>query len=130
MTKQIKIKVPSKNLTATVEFSNESPKTVEAISNALPITGRVNTWGEEIYFDIGVSVDLEDNSQEIMEIGETAYWPSGAAFCIFFGPTPASIDDRPRAVGPVNPLGKIIDIDPKKFLDVKNGEEIILESSD
>ena len=42
-----------------------------------------------------------------MEVGEVAYWPPGQALCIFFGPTPASVGDEPRAASPVNPLGSI-----------------------
>ena len=124
----MKITVPSKNIIATVEFSNESPKTVEKILQALPITGSANTWGEEIYFNIGVTSELEPNARAEAEIGEVGYWDSGTAFCIFFGPTPASSGDKPVAVGPVNILGKVIDIDPKKFLEVDDGDEILLET--
>ena len=63
-------------------------------------------------------------------MGEVGYWDSGTAFCIFFGRTPASkSDNKPKAIGPVNMLGKVIDIDPKKFLDVNNGDEILLEKA-
>ena len=43
-----------------------------------------------------------------MEVGELAVWPAGNALCIFFGPTPASKGNEPRAVSPVNPVGKLI----------------------
>ncbi len=128
MPKNIKIKVPTRNITAIVEFSQESPKTVEAILKKLPIRSNANTWGEEIYFNIGIKSDLEANARAEVEIGEVGYWDSGTAFCIFFGPTPASSGDKPMAVGPVNVLGKIIDIDPKKFLEVDDGDEIILDN--
>ena len=123
----MKITVPNKNITATVEFSDESPKTVDAILKNLPITGSVNTWGEEIYFNIGVVSELESNARAEVKVGDVAYWDSGTAFCIFFGPTPASSGENPAAVSPVNVLGKVIDIDPKKFLEVDDGDEILLE---
>jgi hypothetical protein len=40
-------------------------------------------------------------------VGTIAYWPVGKAFCIFFGPTPVSLGEQPRAYSPVNILGKI-----------------------
>jgi hypothetical protein len=42
-----------------------------------------------------------------MEVGEIAYWPPGKALCIFFGRTPASTDERPRAASPVIPIGRV-----------------------
>lgn len=42
-----------------------------------------------------------------MEVGEIAYWPPGNAFCIFYGKTPASIDERPKAASAVAPFGRI-----------------------
>ena len=42
-----------------------------------------------------------------MEVGELAIWPDGNALCIFFGPTPASTDEKPKAISPVNPIGMI-----------------------
>ena len=44
-----------------------------------------------------------------MKVGELAVWPTGNALCIFFGLTPASSGDEPRAISPVNPVGKLID---------------------
>jgi hypothetical protein len=42
-----------------------------------------------------------------MEVGEIAWWPPGKALCIFFGPTPASTDDQPRAASGVLPIGRV-----------------------
>ena len=81
--------------------------TTQAILEALPIEGKANTWGDEIYFTIPVCARLEPEARADMEVGEIAYWPPGAAFCIFFGRTPASTDDRPRAYSPVNILGAV-----------------------
>ena len=85
---------------------NESP-TAQAIWRALPIEGRSTTWGDEIYFTIPVEMPQEDDARAEVEVGELGYWPVGNAFCIFFGPTPVSTDEKPRAYSPVNILGEI-----------------------
>ena len=85
---------------------NESP-TAKAIYNALEIRGNAQCWGGEIYFSISVSCDLEEDSRDVLEAGELAYWPPGNAFCIFFGPTPASDGNEIRAASKVNIVGKL-----------------------
>jgi hypothetical protein len=59
-------------------------------------------------------------------VGELGYWPPGSAFCIFFGPTPASVDDQPQAASPVNVLGRI-EGDAAAFRSVRDGQEVVLE---
>jgi hypothetical protein len=86
---------------------NEAP-TARQIWEALPIEGRASTWGDEIYFEIPVVAQQEPDARAEVEVGELGYWPVGHAFCIFFGPTPASTDDRPRAASPVNILGQVL----------------------
>ena len=84
----------------------ESP-TAQKIWRALPIEGAASIWGDEIYFAIPISAAQEPNARQEVTVGTIAYWPAGEAFCIFFGPTPVSRDDTPRAYSPVNILGKI-----------------------
>jgi hypothetical protein len=104
---------------------NDSP-TADLIWNSLPIEGSANTWGDEIYFSIPVRADLEQASREEMEEGELGYWPPGHAFCIFFGPTPASRGEEIRAASPVNPIGKIIG-DSKVLRGVRAGSRVRIE---
>lgn len=66
----------------------------------------INTWGDEIHFGTIVKMD-EENAQEKVEIGDVAYWPEGNSICIFFGKTPASTNEKPKAYSPVNVFGKI-----------------------
>ncbi len=121
---QRKIRITAGSVRVEAELTES--ETANAFWEALPITGAANVWGEEIYFQIPVDAPLEDSAREEMEVGEIAYWPPGSAFCIFFGRTPASVDDAPRAASPVNPLGRVAG-DPKDFLSVRSGEEVRLE---
>ena len=84
---------------------NESPAAAMLLE-ALPVTVRMSRWGEEFYGDCGLSIPADAGARELLEVGEIAYWPPGSALCFFFGPTPASTDERPRAASAVVPLGK------------------------
>jgi hypothetical protein len=86
---------------------NDTP-TAHMIWEALPITGRAITWGDEIYFEIPVRAEQSPDARVDVEVGELGYWPVGHAFCIFFGPTPVSSGDEPRAASPVNILGRVL----------------------
>ena len=58
-----------------------------------------------------------------------AYWPAGPAFCIFYGPTPVSTGDQPRAYSPVNVFGRVLG-DAKQFKGVSNGAKIKVTSAE
>ncbi|MFC1915593.1 cyclophilin-like fold protein [Chloroflexota bacterium] len=102
-----------------------STRTAEAIWEALPITARANTWGDEIYFTIPVKLELE-NGQELVEVGDLGYWPPGSAFCIFFGPTPMSRGEEIRPASAVTIFGKVVG-DATILRRVSSGAQIILE---
>ena len=109
------------------EVTDENPVTAKAILDALPLRGRVNTWGEEIYFTIPVEGEVE-NPKVVVELGDLAFWPPGNALCIFFGRTPASKGDEIRPASEVNVFGRIIG-DSKVFKRVRDGEEVIIEAA-
>ena len=117
-----KIRIKAGNIKAIAEL-NET-RTAEAVWQALPITGKANRWGEEIYFSIPVSLEPE-NAREVVTIGDLGYWPPGSAFCIFFGPTPMSRGDEIRPASPVNVFGKIIG-DARVLRQVTSGTEITI----
>jgi len=119
-----KIRILISDLKVEAEL-NES-KTAQLIWEALPIEAKANFWGEEIYFSIPVKTGLEKGAKEVVSAGDLGYWPTGHAFCIFFGPTPASRGDEIRAASAVNIIGKALS-DPKVFRKAKDGEKIILE---
>ncbi|MFP4170380.1 MAG: cyclophilin-like fold protein [Methanomassiliicoccales archaeon] len=101
--KKVLMKTPALNM----EIELNETDTADALFMALPVESQINVWGKEIYFEVDLDQELE-NPREIMEVGEVAYWPQGKAFCLFFGPTPVSQDHRPRAVGEVTPLGRVL----------------------
>ena len=103
---------------------NDSP-TAQEVFKHLPIEGQANTWGDEIYFEIPVNIPQEPGAREIVEVGELGYWPIGKAFCIFFGPTPVSTDQRPRAYSPVNIIGEILG-DSQALSAVKDHDKVQL----
>ena len=126
MTKKMKVTTPSTG-EVYAELSGENPNTAQAIWDALPLEGRANTWGDEIYFSIPVEVEAE-NQREVVELGDLGYWPPGSAFCIFFGPTPASRGAEIRPASAVNVFGRILG-DPKIFKKVKGGEKVRIEQA-
>jgi hypothetical protein len=111
-----------------VEAELNKSKTAQLIWEALPIESKTNLWGEEIYFTIPVKAGLEEGAREVVSAGELGYWPTGRAFCIFFGPTPASRGDEIRAASAVNIIGKVLS-DPKVFRKVKDGVKVSLEKA-
>ncbi|MDJ0815892.1 MAG: cyclophilin-like fold protein [Desulfobacterales bacterium] len=107
-----KIKISVENLSVEAELL-DTP-TAKKILEALPLESSVKVWGDEIYFDVPVSLDPEPDARAEVDVGDLAYWPAGPAFCIFFGPTPVSVGNEPRAYSPVNVFGKVVG-DPKQF---------------
>jgi hypothetical protein len=91
----------------TMEAELLDTPTAQRIATALPINASFNTWGEEIYFAIPVTSELEDNAREVVDVGDLGYWPPGKAFCIFFGQTPMSRPAEIRPASAVNLVGKV-----------------------
>ena len=115
----IRIKAGEVSLIAELDDS----ATAKAIVDALPIQASGNRWGKEIYFSIPVEQELESDARAEMQVGELGYWPPGKAFCIFFGRTPASTGDQPRAASAVNPIGRVLD-DVTALKGVSDGTEV------
>ncbi|MCJ7609968.1 cyclophilin-like fold protein [Candidatus Bathyarchaeota archaeon] len=126
----MKIKITAKSTGEVPAEIIESlnPKTAKAVIDALPIRGLGSRWGDEIYFSIGVSVQSE-NAKDVVEVGDVAYWPPGQALCIFFGPTPASRGQEPRAASPVNVFGKVLN-DASVFRKVRSGEDVVITKAE
>jgi hypothetical protein len=106
---------------------NDGP-TAKSIAEALPIKAKGRRWGGEIYFSIPVVAKLEDGCREVLKEGELGYWPSGNAFCIFFGPTPASEGDEIRAASAVNIIGEMKG-DWSELWNVPGGADVHIEAN-
>jgi hypothetical protein len=100
---KIILRIGDKELNASL---NES-KSAADFYDRLPLKISMQRWGDEYYGDCGLTIDTAEDARAEMEIGELAIWPGGNALCIFFGPTPVSTSDKPRAISPVNPIGKV-----------------------
>ena len=120
---QKRIKITAAPVVMEAEL-NQS-QTAQQIWDVLPLEARGSTWGDEIYFSIPVDAEAE-NAQEVVELGELAYWSPGTAFCIFFGPTPMSRGAEIRPASPVNVFGKLIG-EPKVFKQVSDGTVVKIE---
>ncbi|MGB5926344.1 MAG: cyclophilin-like fold protein [Dehalococcoidia bacterium] len=119
-----KIRITAGAIETEAELNNT--RTAQEIWEALPIKSRVNLWGDEIYFSIPLSLQLEAG-QEVVSIGDLGYWPDGNAFCIFFGPTPVSQRDEIRPASPVTVFGKVIG-DATIFKKVATGTKITVRN--
>ena len=110
------------------EATINDSRTADAIWRALPIEGRGSPWGDEIYFSIPVTCDPE-SPRETVAMGDLAYWPPGSAFCIFFGPTPASRGAEIRPASPVNVFGRV-DGDPTVFKAARGSGPVKVERAE
>lgn len=119
-----KIRISAKTVSAQANLNENSA--ADNLWEALPLQGKANLWGDEIYFEVPLQMGEAGDARTEMEVGELAFWPGGIAFCIFFGPTPVSSDDIPIAYSKVNPLGQI-EGDSTIFRRVGHGEIIRIE---
>jgi uncharacterized protein len=111
----------------TVDAELNDSRTAAAIAATLPIEARAQTWGDEIYFDIGQALPGE-SPREVVGLGDLGYWPPGQAFCIFFGPTPLSRGDEIRPASAVNVVGRVIG-DARAFARVRAGSRVRIEAT-
>ena len=119
----MKIRISAEDVCMEAELKDSAVG--RAIWDALPIEQNGFTWGNEIYFSIPVQAESED-ARELVESGDLAYWPPGSAFCIFFGPTPASCGEEIRPASAVEVVGRLLG-EPADFRQVKNGAVVTVE---
>ncbi|MEJ2725640.1 MAG: cyclophilin-like fold protein [Deltaproteobacteria bacterium] len=120
----MKITISIGELTMDAEL-NETP-TAREIASVLPIKTSFNTWGEEIYFAIPVEADLDESAKEVVAVGDLGYWPTGKAFCIFFGQTPMSTPGKIVPASAVNIIGRVIG-DATRFKKVMHERKVVVD---
>ncbi len=123
MKHKIEIVIPKvENIEIELDDSN-SPNTVKKFVENLPFTVRMNLWGEEIYTDESPIKEKEENAKPLVELNDVAYWPSGKAICLFYGPTPIGKKDEIKPYSPVNVIGKILKPEKSVLKKISDGLE-------
>jgi hypothetical protein len=118
-----RINIISGEISATAVLNDTA--TAQAVWDALPLTARANTWGDEIYFSIPVKLETE-RGQDTVELGDLGYWSPGTAFCIFFGPTPMSRGNEIRPASSVTVFGHV-EGDATLFRSVPSGARVTVQ---
>ena len=123
------VEIPSQeNITLELDDS-QSPKTVKAFLQSLPFNVSVNLWGEEIYTDESPIKIGSENAKPLVQLNDVAYWPTGKAICLFFGPTPIGNKGEIKPYSPVNIIGTIKNADKKILSKIKNGNQVTFRKS-
>ena len=109
----------------TIELNDAfSPKTCKNILDSLPFSVSAHLWGEEIYTDESPISQAKENAKTLVDLNDVAYWPSGKAICLFFGPTPIGKKGEIKPYSPVNVVGKITNPDKSILKNFNDGTKI------
>lgn len=124
MIHRVTLNIP-KIATIHLEIDDElAPKTVSSFLKCLPLDVAINSWGEELYTNETPITIGAENAKPLVDLMDVAYWPTGKAICLFFGPTPIGKKDEIKPYSPVNVIGKIKDTDKKFLKNVPDGTMI------
>ena len=130
MEKVIKIIFPEFNETIRIELDDsQSPKTVKAILENLPVEANINKWGEELYTDKTSIIAQEENTKSEVNLLDVAYWPEGNALCLFYGPTPISKAGKIIPYSPVNIVGRILSKDNNIIDKLKDTSKVLIKQA-
>ena len=120
--KQLILKFDNKELILKLR----NTKTAHIIYNALPFKSVVQKWGEEIYFDTPLNINLESNARSVVDYGEIAFWAAGSAIAIGYGRTPVSQENEIRLISPAN-IWADCKFQKEYISNIKQGETVIVE---
>ena len=129
MKKKILAKITElENITIELDDTS-SPKTCTSFLKSLPFPVTAHIWGEEIYTDESPIIQSEENTKDLVNLNDVAYWPSGKAICLFFGPTPIGKKGEIKPYSSVNIIGKIVSADKSIIKNFKEGTKITFQKS-
>ncbi len=97
------------------------------LCSVLPVRSEARTWGEEVYFEVPVAAELEEDARQVVPAGTVCFWVEGSSVAIPFGPTPISQGNECRLVSRVNVLGRV-EGDPTILRTVRDGDSILVEA--
>ncbi len=117
----VEVKIPHSSDIILELDDAHSPNTVSDLVKKLPFTVDLNVWGDEIYTSKSPVSQPEENAKSSVQLNDVAYWPTGKAICLFYGPTPMGKPGEITPASPVNIIGKIVSPD-KTILDSVNSE--------
>ncbi|HYL66752.1 MAG TPA: cyclophilin-like family protein [Nitrosopumilaceae archaeon] len=121
MIHKVTLNIP-KIKTIDLEIDDElAPETVSSFLKCLPLDVEIQSWGEELYTNETPIVVGAENAKPLVDLMDVAYWPSGKAICLFFGPTTIGKKDEIKPYSPVNVIGKIKNTDKKFLKNVSDG---------
>ncbi|MCC6776219.1 MAG: hypothetical protein IT537_06210 [Hyphomicrobiales bacterium] len=109
--------------TLTLDAGLLDTPTAQAIIAALPLASSVLTWGEEVYFEVPVTIAREQGARDVVTPGEIAYWPDGRCIAIGFGRTPISRGDETRLASPCNVFARALG-DVKALAKIASGTSV------
>lgn len=122
MTRQCVVKI--KEIVFIIDLKNT--KTADIVWQNLPLRSTLNTWGQELYFFVNFTCQLENDAKEVINPGEIVFWPKGKCIAIGFGKTPASIKNEIRLADKCNVWG-VTNFNLKTLQNISSGEEILIE---
>jgi hypothetical protein len=130
MEKIINVIFPELNESVSIRLTDsESPNTVKAILENLPIEANINKWGQELYTDRTSIIAIEENAKSEVTVLDVAFWPEGNALCLFYGPTPISRDGLIVPYSPVNIVGRI-ESDQNDIIDrIKDASKVLIKEA-
>ena len=120
--KQLILKFENKELILKLR----NTKTAHIIYNALPFQSIVQKWGEEIYFDTPLNINLDPDAKSVVEYGEVTFWVAGSAIVIGYGRTPVSQENEIRLISPAN-IWADCKFQKEYIANIKQGEIVIVE---
>jgi hypothetical protein len=86
-----------------IKLNLNNSQTALKLGKLSSFKAKINTWGEEIYFETAnLDIKTDKNTRDIITFGEVAYWCEGHSIAIGFGKTPISIENEIRLVSKVN----------------------------